>query len=38
MGKSYIEFSNYQMKEIYEESNFKTPIIFVLSSGADPTQ
>lgn len=37
LGKRYIEFPNYQMREIYAESEGKTPIIFVLSSGADPT-
>lgn len=26
------------MQEIYQSSDIKTPIIFVLSSGADPTQ
>ena len=26
------------MNKIYEASDVKTPIIFVLSSGADPTQ
>mgnify|MGYP006075135305 CR=1 FL=1 len=26
------------MQTVYDDSDVKTPIIFVLSSGADPTQ
>lgn len=37
LGKFYLEIPRIDMQEIYSESDVKTPIIFVLSSGADPT-
>lgn len=38
IGKFYLEIPSINMSEIYLDSDVKTPIIFVLSSGADPTQ
>ena len=35
--KFYLEIPTINMSEIYLDSDVKTPIIFVLSSGADPT-
>ena len=37
MGKFYLESPDKQMELIYKDSDVKTPIIFVLSPGADPT-
>jgi dynein heavy chain len=37
IGKFYLEIPTINMSEIYLDSDVKTPIIFVLSSGADPT-
>jgi len=38
IGNYYLEIPTINMSEIYLDSDVKTPIIFVLSSGADPTQ
>jgi dynein heavy chain len=38
IGNFYLEIPTINMQEIYLSSDVKTPIIFVLSSGADPTQ
>lgn len=38
IGKFYLEIPQINMNQIYEDSDVSTPIIFVLSSGADPTQ
>ena len=37
IGHYYLEVPQIKMSEIYDDSDVKTPIIFVLSSGADPT-
>jgi dynein heavy chain len=36
LGKMYIENQAVTMDTIYHESDCKTPVIFILSSGADP--
>jgi len=36
LGKTYIESPPFDLKASYDDSTAKTPIIFVLSSGADP--
>jgi dynein heavy chain len=38
IGKFYLEIPSINMADVYKDSDVKTPIIFVLSSGADPTQ
>jgi dynein heavy chain len=38
MGKFYIEFQSASMEVVYADTDFKTPLIFILSTGADPTQ
>jgi len=37
IGHFYLEIPTINMQEIYLSSDVTTPIIFVLSSGADPT-
>ena len=37
MGQSFTESPPIQLAEIYPDTDYKTPIIFVLSSGSDPT-
>jgi dynein heavy chain len=37
MGSEYVEPPSFNLKEVYESSNCKTPLIFVLSPGVDPT-
>lgn len=37
IGPFYLEIPNINMQEIYDNSDVKTPMIFVLSAGADPT-
>ena len=37
LGKFYLESPLVTMEKLYFDSDFKTPIIFVLSAGADPT-
>ena len=37
MGKFYLESPEVGMNKLYNDSDCKTPIIFVLSQGADPT-
>jgi dynein heavy chain len=37
LGKYYLEPPKISMEILYEDSTISTPIIFVLSSGADPT-
>ena len=37
MGAFFDEIKNTTMDEIYNTSDYKTPIIFILSTGADPT-
>lgn len=36
MGKEYIETPPFDMAEILNDSTNKTPIIIVISAGADP--
>ena len=38
LGDLFIDTSPSRLEEVYEESDWKTPIIFILSKGADPTQ
>jgi len=38
MGQYYVENPPMEMDLIYKESDKKTPIIFVLSQGADPRE
>ena len=37
LGKMYIENQATTMDLIYQGSDSKTPVIFILSQGADPT-
>jgi len=37
MGKFYIESATATMDIVYADTDFKTPLIFILSTGADPT-
>lgn len=37
MGKFYIESHSATMEVIYGDTDYKTPLIFILSTGADPT-
>jgi len=37
LGKRFVEYPRVQMEEVYEGTNRYTPLIFVLSQGADPT-
>uniref|UniRef100_A0A0G4I0P8 Dynein heavy chain C-terminal domain-containing protein n=1 Tax=Chromera velia CCMP2878 TaxID=1169474 RepID=A0A0G4I0P8_9ALVE len=37
MGKEFVEVPLARMAEIYEDSSPITPVVFVLSTGADPT-
>jgi len=37
MGRSFTESPPIQLSEIYPDTDYQTPVIFVLSSGSDPT-
>ena len=37
MGNYFIENIQFKINDIYDESDNQTPIIFILSKGADPT-
>ena len=37
LGELFIDTTPSRLEEVYEESDWKTPIIFILSKGADPT-
>lgn len=37
LGESYLDFAGFNLKQAFEDSQFDTPILLVLSSGADPT-
>ncbi|VDI17489.1 dynein heavy chain, axonemal [Mytilus galloprovincialis] len=36
MSSSYLSTGSFDLKEIYDESSSKTPLIFILSPGTDP--
>lgn len=38
LGKFYLEPPETKIESIYEDSDVKTPMIFVLSQGADPSE
>ncbi|XP_071789676.1 dynein axonemal heavy chain 6-like isoform X2 [Asterias amurensis] len=37
MGSKFLSTGGFEMKEIFDESNAKHPLIFILSPGVDPT-
>ena len=37
LGELFIDTTPSRLEEVYQESDWKTPIIFILSKGADPT-
>ena len=37
IGQTYLEPPNVSIRDIWKDSDKRTPIIFVLSPGADPT-
>jgi dynein heavy chain len=37
MGKFFIESQSATMEVVYADTDCKTPLIFILSTGADPT-
>jgi len=37
MGSFFDEIKTTTLEEIYVTSDYKTPVIFILSTGADPT-
>jgi dynein heavy chain, axonemal len=37
MGKYFIESQSSTMEILYADTDYKTPLIFILSTGADPT-
>jgi len=37
MGKFFIEGQTVTMETVYSDTDYKTPMIFILSTGADPT-
>lgn len=37
IGSFYLEAPSVSVKDLWKDSDCSTPIIFVLSSGADPT-
>jgi dynein heavy chain len=37
MGKFFIESPSVTMDVVYAGTDYKTPLIFILSTGADPT-
>jgi len=38
MGKYYVESNSATMEVVYADTDARTPLIFILSTGADPTQ
>ena len=36
MGESYLDFPRFNLKKAYLQSDKTTPILLILSSGADP--
>lgn len=37
IGQAYLDSPNVSIRDIWKDSDKRTPIIFVLSPGADPT-
>jgi len=37
MGKFFVEGQTVTMEAVYNDTDYKTPMIFILSTGADPT-
>lgn len=37
MGLFYVESQSATMEVVYADTDYKTPLIFILSTGADPT-
>lgn len=37
MGKFFVEGLTVNIEQVYKDTNYKTPMIFILSTGADPT-
>lgn len=37
MGEYYIENLQVRIEDVYDESDSQTPIVFILSKGADPS-
>ena len=37
IGQKYLEAPNVSIRDLWRDSDNRTPIIFVLSPGADPT-
>jgi len=37
LGKYFVESPSVSMKQIYEDMDCETPLVFILSTGADPT-
>ena len=37
LGQEYIDPISYPMQDIWAESKFNVPVLFLLSPGADPT-
>lgn len=37
LGARFTQFPQFNIEEVYAESNARTPILFILSQGADPT-
>jgi dynein heavy chain len=38
MGQYYVEAQTVTMDSIYQDTDMHTPLIFILSTGADPTE
>lgn len=38
LGPKFVDPPSFDMREVYRTSNFKAPLIFVLSPGVDPTK
>ncbi len=36
MGRKYVEIPNISLKEVYMDSNCRSPLIILLSQGSDP--
>ena len=37
LGREYVETPPVQMADVYADTDYKTPVVFILSTGADPT-